>query len=58
MDLYEHQAKELFDRYGVPTLRGSVVTTPAEAAVAAASMDLPVVIKAQVKVGAVAKQVE
>ena len=51
MDLYEHQAKELFDRYGVPTLRGSVVTTPAEAAVAAASMDLPVVIKAQVKVG-------
>lgn len=51
MDLYEHQAKELFDRYGVPTLRGTVVTTPEEAAAAAESMDLPVVVKAQVKVG-------
>ena len=51
MDLYEHQAKELFARYGVPTVRGSVVYDSEQAAGAVAHMEFPVVVKAQVKVG-------
>lgn len=51
MDLYEHQAKELFARYGVPTVRGTVVFDAAEAAQALANATFPVVVKAQVKVG-------
>ncbi|MBA3524008.1 MAG: ADP-forming succinate--CoA ligase subunit beta [Geodermatophilaceae bacterium] len=51
MDLFEYQARELFDRYGVPVLRGQVASTPAEARAAAAAIGAEVVIKAQVKVG-------
>ncbi len=55
MDLFEHQAKELFAEYGIPVPAGKVAQTPAEArAIAAefAAAGTPrVVVKAQVKVG-------
>ncbi|GAA1023103.1 succinate--CoA ligase [ADP-forming] subunit beta 2 [Acrocarpospora pleiomorpha] len=51
MDLYEHQAKELFARHGVPIPGGAVATTPAEAGAIATELAMPVVVKAQVKVG-------
>lgn len=52
MDLYEYQAKDLFDAYGVPVLTGIVATTPEEARKAAEEIDdYPVVVKAQVKIG-------
>ena len=35
MDLYEHQGKELFSRFGIPVSDGRVATTPAEARQAA-----------------------
>ncbi len=52
MDLFEYQAKELFERHGVPVLRGIVATTPEQARAAAEELgaDL-VVVKAQVKTG-------
>ncbi|HET9778303.1 MAG TPA: ADP-forming succinate--CoA ligase subunit beta [Propionibacteriaceae bacterium] len=52
MDLYEYQARDLFEGYGVPVLRGITATTPAEAKQAAATIGSPaVVVKAQVKTG-------
>ncbi len=51
MDLYEYQARDLFTKYGVPTTRGSVATTPAEARAAAEAIGGQTVIKAQVKTG-------
>jgi succinyl-CoA synthetase beta subunit len=51
VDLYEYQAKELFGAHGVPVLAGRVVTTSAQAHTAAAELDGPVVVKAQVKTG-------
>ncbi len=51
VDLFEYQAKELFAAYGVPVLLGSVATTPEQARDAAAWLDGPVVVKAQVKTG-------
>lgn len=52
MDLYEYQAKDIFDVYGVPVLHGVVCTTPEEARAAAQQIDVfPVVVKAQVKIG-------
>ena len=51
MDLFEYQARDLFDSHGVPVLKGAVATTPEEAKSAAASMGGKVVVKAQVKVG-------
>ncbi|GAA3227587.1 ADP-forming succinate--CoA ligase subunit beta [Actinocorallia longicatena] len=55
MDLFEHQAKELFASYGVPVPTGKVATTPAEARAIAeelfAAGNKKVVIKAQVKAG-------
>lgn len=52
MDLYEYQARDLFEKHGVPVLRGIVAQTPQEAAAAAAELATPVVaVKAQVKVG-------
>ena len=52
MDLYEYQARDLFEKYGVPVLPGYLAKTPAEAQ--AAAEKLPpgvVVVKAQVKTG-------
>jgi len=51
MDLFEYQARDLFDAFGVPVLPGSVATTPAEARAAAERIGGQVVVKAQVKTG-------
>lgn len=51
MDLYEYQARDLFEAHGVPVLKGAVATTAEEAAKAAAEIGGRVVVKAQVKVG-------
>lgn len=51
MDLFEYQARDLFEKHGVPVLAGAVATTPEEAERAAVSMGGKVVVKAQVKVG-------
>jgi len=51
MDLYEYQARDLFERHGVPVLDGIVAATPADARAAAAKIGGTVVVKAQVKVG-------
>jgi succinyl-CoA synthetase beta subunit len=51
VDLYEHQARDVFAAHGVPVLRGAVADTPAEAADRARELDGPVVVKAQVKTG-------
>ena len=51
VDLFEYQARDLFESHGVPVLGGAVAFTPEEAEVAAASMGGRVVVKAQVKVG-------
>lgn len=52
MDLYEYQARDLFERHGIPVLPAIVATTPEEARAAAFSLQSPVVVvKAQVKTG-------
>ncbi|MGH3797589.1 MAG: ADP-forming succinate--CoA ligase subunit beta [Pseudonocardiaceae bacterium] len=51
MDLYEYQAKDLFQAHGVPVLPGRVATTSAEARAAAEELGAAVVVKAQVKTG-------
>ncbi len=51
MDLYEYQAREIFESYGVPVLRGITAETPQEAKAAAESIGGLVVVKAQVKTG-------
>ncbi|BEP12357.1 ADP-forming succinate--CoA ligase subunit beta [Acidothermaceae bacterium B102] len=51
MDLFEHQAKELFGSYGVPVPSGRVVVTAEQAHEAAAAIGGRVVVKAQVKAG-------
>jgi succinyl-CoA synthetase beta subunit len=51
MDLYEHQGKELFARFGVPVSEGYVAFTPDEAEEAARKIGAQVVVKAQVLVG-------
>jgi succinyl-CoA synthetase beta subunit len=51
VDLYEYQAKELFAAHGVPVLPGRTVSSAEAAALAAAELSGPVVVKAQVKTG-------
>ena len=51
MDLYEYQARDLFEKYGVPVLAGIVADTPEEVKAAAEKLGGVVVIKAQVKTG-------
>jgi succinyl-CoA synthetase beta subunit len=51
VDLFEYQARDLFEKYGVPVLQGLVADTPEEAAAAAAKIGGTVVVKAQVKAG-------
>jgi succinyl-CoA synthetase beta subunit len=51
VDLFEYQARDLFESHDVPVLGGAVAFTPEEAERAAASMGGRVVVKAQVKVG-------
>jgi succinyl-CoA synthetase beta subunit len=55
VDLFEYQARDLFEKHGVPVLGGAVAETPDEARAAAERL-LPegggkVVVKAQVKTG-------
>ncbi len=51
VDLYEYQARDVFDSYGVPVLAGGVATTPEQAREIAAEVGAQVVVKAQVKTG-------
>jgi succinyl-CoA synthetase beta subunit len=51
MDLYEHQGKELFRRFGIAVSDGRLATTPAEARAAAEELGGSVVVKAQVLTG-------
>ncbi len=51
MDLFEHQGKELFARYGLPVPSGEVAFSLEEAVAAAERLGLPVVVKAQVHTG-------
>jgi succinyl-CoA synthetase beta subunit len=51
VDLYEYQARDLFEKYEVPVLPGIIADTPEEVRAAAEKMGGVVVVKAQVKVG-------
>ncbi|MFF2370982.1 ADP-forming succinate--CoA ligase subunit beta [Agromyces sp. NPDC058110] len=51
MDLYEYQARDLFEQYGVPVLPGIVADTAEEVRAAAEKLGGVVVVKAQVKTG-------
>ena len=51
MDLFEYQARDLFEANGVPVLAGAVATTPEEAQKAAEKIGGKVVVKSQVKIG-------
>ncbi|WP_213815945.1 ADP-forming succinate--CoA ligase subunit beta [Glaciihabitans sp. dw_435] len=51
MDLFEYQARDLFESYGVPVLAGITADTPDEVRAAAEKLGGVVVVKAQVKVG-------
>ncbi|HWJ52191.1 MAG TPA: ADP-forming succinate--CoA ligase subunit beta [Propionibacteriaceae bacterium] len=52
MDLYEYQARDMFEAHGIPVLHGITATSPEEARTAAAELGTPVVVvKAQVKTG-------
>ncbi|NCZ57998.1 MAG: ADP-forming succinate--CoA ligase subunit beta, partial [Actinobacteria bacterium] len=51
MDLFEYQARDLFEAHGVPVLAGAVATTPQQAQEAAKRIGGKVVVKAQVKIG-------
>ena len=54
MDLFEYQARDIFEKHGVPVLAGIVATTPQEARAAAEHLLADggvVVVKAQVKAG-------
>ena len=55
VDLFEYQARDVFEKHGVPVLAGAVATTPEEARAAAerigAASGGVTVVKAQVKTG-------
>lgn len=51
MKLLEYQAKDFFNKAGIPTPREKLVLTKAEALIAAKELGLPCVLKAQVGVG-------
>ena len=52
MDLFEYQARDLFEKHGVPVLKAQVATTPEEAKKAAEELGGGVVVvKSQVKIG-------
>ncbi len=51
MDLFEYQARDLFEKYQVPVLQGLIADTPEQAEAAAAKIGGTVVVKAQVKTG-------
>jgi succinyl-CoA synthetase beta subunit len=52
MKIHEYQAKEIFRRFGVPTPRGEMVTSPEQAREVATKLGTPVVVvKAQIHAG-------
>ncbi|MFP5290554.1 MAG: ADP-forming succinate--CoA ligase subunit beta [Actinomycetes bacterium] len=51
MDLFEYQARDMFEKHGVPVLAGIVADTPEEARAAAEKLGGVTVVKAQVKTG-------
>jgi succinyl-CoA synthetase beta subunit len=51
VDLFEYQARDLFESYGVPVLAGIIADSPEEAKAAAEKIGGTVVVKAQVKAG-------
>src|SRR5690606_21746355 len=52
VDLFEYQARDIFEKHGVPVLGGVVATTPEEARAGAEKLGGgTVVVKAQVKTG-------
>ncbi|MDX3860172.1 ADP-forming succinate--CoA ligase subunit beta [Streptomyces europaeiscabiei] len=51
MDLFEHQARELFEEHGIPVPRAEVTDSPKEAREIARRLGGRVVVKAQVKTG-------
>jgi len=51
VDLFEYQARDLFEKYGVPVLPGIVADTPEEVRAAAEKLGGVTVVKAQVKAG-------
>jgi succinyl-CoA synthetase beta subunit len=52
VDLFEYQARDLFEKHGVPVLKAQVATTPEEAKKAAEALGGgTVVVKSQVKIG-------
>jgi succinyl-CoA synthetase beta subunit len=51
MDLFEYQARDLFEAHGVPVLAGAVAINANEAKSAAEKIGGKVVVKAQVKIG-------
>ncbi len=55
MKLYEHEAKKIFAKYGIPIPKGEVATTSAKARQIAAELNVPVVVKSQILVAGRAK---
>ncbi|MFD9073724.1 ATP-grasp domain-containing protein, partial [Streptomyces lasiicapitis] len=51
MDLYEHQARQLFEEYGILVPRAEVTDSAKEARACAERLGGRVVVKAQVKTG-------
>jgi succinyl-CoA synthetase beta subunit len=51
VDLFEYQARDVFEKYGVPVLAGIIADTPEEARAAAEKLGGVTVVKAQVKTG-------
>ena len=51
LDLFEYQARDLFESHKIPVLAGAVATTPEEAESIALKIGGKVVVKAQVKIG-------
>ena len=51
MDLFEYQARDMFEAHGVPVLPGRIADTPEEAEAAAREIGGVTVVKAQVKTG-------
>jgi len=51
LDLFEYQARDIFEKYQVPVLKGLIAHTPEQAQNAAEEIGGTVVVKAQVKVG-------
>jgi len=51
LDLFEYQARDLFESHRIPVLSALVAATPEEAEIAARKIGGKVVVKAQVKIG-------